>query len=81
CCRWARRSLLQQRPGWTDLLAVQNNQVYLCDFDLFTQPSAATLVDGITLLAALFHPQLFTVPAHLQHKYHHLTTNLKALHL
>lgn len=73
--------LLQQRPGWTDLLAVQNNQVYLCDFDLFTQPSAATLVDGITLLAALFHPQLFTVPAHLQHKYHHLTTNLKALHL
>lgn len=60
--------LLQSKPGWSDLQAVKTEQVYLADFDLFTQPSASTLVDGIELLAALFHPQLFPVPAHLQTK-------------
>lgn len=62
--------LLTQKPGWDDLLAVQNNAVYLADFDLFTQPSPAGLTDGIELLAALFHPGLFTMPAQLQHKQH-----------
>ncbi|OLY93789.1 iron complex transport system substrate-binding protein [Cnuella takakiae] len=61
--------LLAQKPGWQDLEAVKNGQVYLVDFDRFTQPSAGTLVDGIEILAALFHPELFAVPAHLQHKY------------
>lgn len=61
--------LLTQKPGWQELEAVKNRQVYLVDFDLFTQPSAGTLVDGIEILAALFHPDLFAVPAHLQHKY------------
>lgn len=61
--------LLTQKGGWGDLKAVQNKQVYLADFDLFTQPSASTLVDGIELLAALFHPQYFEVPSNLQHKY------------
>lgn len=61
--------LLTQLPEWNGLKAVQNRQVYLADFDLFTQPSAGTLVNGIALLAALFHPQLFQIPASLQHKY------------
>lgn len=61
--------LLTQKPGWQELEAVKNRQVYLVDFDLFTQPSAGTLVDGIEILAALFHPELFAVPTHLQHKY------------
>jgi iron complex transport system substrate-binding protein len=61
--------LLTQKPGWNGLSAVRNKQVYLADYDLFTQPSASTLTDGIELLAALFHPSLFTVPANLQHKY------------
>lgn len=60
--------LLTQRPGWENLQAVQNRSVYIADYDLFTQPSAGTLTDGIEMLAALFHPTLFTVPAHLQHK-------------
>lgn len=60
--------LLTEKPGWSGLQAVIDNQVYLADYDLFTQPSAGTLTDGIELLAALFHPQLFQVPAHLQHK-------------
>lgn len=61
--------LLTGRPGWSGLRAVQDNNVFIADYDLFTQPSAGTLVDGIQLLAAIFNPKLFTVPAHLQHKY------------
>jgi iron complex transport system substrate-binding protein len=61
--------LLSQNQAWTDLEAVQQNRVYVLDYDLFTQPSAGTLVDGIELLAALFFPQFFKVPTHLQNKY------------
>jgi iron complex transport system substrate-binding protein len=61
--------LLTQKKGWNEIKAVQTKQVYLADYDLFTQPSASTLVDGIELLAALFHPQLFPVPGQLVKKY------------
>ena len=61
--------LLYQKPGWEGLTAVRNGAVYLADYDLFTQPSPGTLTDGIELLAGLFHPGIFSVPAHLQHKY------------
>jgi iron complex transport system substrate-binding protein len=60
--------LLTKKDNWNDIEAVKTNQVYLADFDLFTQPSPSTLVDGIDLLAALFHPSLFSIPSHLQHK-------------
>jgi iron complex transport system substrate-binding protein len=61
--------LLADKAGWQSLEAVRNKQVFLADFELFTQPSASTLVDGIELLAAVFHPQLFSVPIHLTHKF------------
>jgi iron complex transport system substrate-binding protein len=67
--------LLTEKKEWRQLTAVKNNAVFMADYDLFTQPSASTLTDGIELLAALFHPSLFTVPAHLQHKYQPLTQN------
>ena len=70
--------LITQKENWNNIEAVKSNQVYLCDFDLFTQPSASTLVDGIELLAALFHPHLFTVPVHLQQKYSHYNPNVIA---
>lgn len=60
--------LLTQKPEWAQLKAVQQEAVYIADYDLFTQPSAGTLTDGIEILAAMFHPTLFTVPAPLQHK-------------
>jgi iron complex transport system substrate-binding protein len=74
-------NLLTQKENWNTIEAVKTNQVYLCDFDLFTQPSASTLVDGIELLAALFHPVLFTVPAHLQNKYAHYSTTKMFTHV
>ncbi|MBS1599711.1 MAG: ABC transporter substrate-binding protein [Bacteroidetes bacterium] len=60
--------LLTNKKGWEQILAVQNRQVYVADYDLFTQPSASTLVDGIEMLAALFHPTIFEIPAQLKHK-------------
>jgi len=62
--------LLEHLPGWNELQAVVDQAVYVADFDLFTQPSAATLVDGIELLASCFHPNLFSVPTALQAKIH-----------
>jgi len=61
-------SLLSIKENWHELEAVKNNQVFLIDFDLFTQPSPSTLVDGIELLAALFHPNIFKIPERLKHK-------------
>lgn len=60
--------LLTIKNGWENLRAVQNKAVFVLDYDLFTQPSASTLVNGIEILAALFHPTLFNVPKHLAHK-------------
>lgn len=60
--------VLTKLEGWKDLKAVQNNAVFMADADLFTQPST-TVVDGIELLAALFHPTIFEVPSKLKHKY------------
>jgi iron complex transport system substrate-binding protein len=56
---------LTQLPGWNDLLAVKTASVFLADADLFTQPSTH-LVDGIELLAGLFHPGIMHVPDHLK---------------
>src|SRR3954465_4960440 len=71
--------ILMEKEGWQQLQAVQNRAVYVLDFDLFTQPSAGTLVSGIELLAALFHPTLFTVPAQLQHKYRNVFSEVPVL--
>jgi iron complex transport system substrate-binding protein len=49
---------LTQLEGWEDLKAVKNNTVFIADADLFTCPSTH-LVDGIELLASLFHPAIF----------------------
>lgn len=69
--------LLSSKKGWESLKAVQSKAVYILDYDLFTQPSASTLVNGIEILAALFHPSLFNIPNHLQHKVHEVFDNKK----
>ena len=60
--------LLTEKAEWAQLTAVQNQAVFVADFDLFTQPSPGTLTDGIELLASMFHPTIFKAPAHLQYK-------------
>ncbi|MBC7936716.1 MAG: ABC transporter substrate-binding protein [Rhizobacter sp.] len=61
-------AILSSKREWKNLNSVKNNAVYLADFDLFTQPSAGTLTDGIEVLAAMFNPFVFEVPSHLKHK-------------
>lgn len=56
---------LASRPGWGALRAVRDGAVFLADGNLFTCPSG-DVVDGIELLAALFHPALFALPERLQ---------------
>jgi len=58
---------LTTRKDWNELTAVKNEEVYLADADLFTQPST-TLVDGIDLLAGLFHREIFEIPERLKAK-------------
>jgi ABC-type Fe3+-hydroxamate transport system, periplasmic component len=64
--------LITGKPEWQQLKAVQNRAVFVADYDLFTQPGAGTLVDGIELLTAMFNPHLFQAPARLQHKFQSL---------
>lgn len=61
--------ILTEKDGWNTLKAVQDNAVFIADFDMFTQSSANTLVDGIELLAGLFHPDVLEVPKRLSQKY------------
>lgn len=49
---------LKRLEGWNEMQAVKNNAVYIADADLFTCPSTH-LVDGIEMLASLFHPEIF----------------------
>lgn len=67
---------LTKLEGWDTLKAIQNNAVFLADADLFTQPST-TVVDGIELLAALFHSDLFDIPMESKHKYMPFNQNVK----
>ncbi|KJD33348.1 ABC transporter substrate-binding protein [Tamlana nanhaiensis] len=60
---------LEEKPEWNSLKAVKNNQVYLADFDMFTQSSAGTLVNGIECLAAMIHPEYFEAPNSLASKF------------
>ena len=59
---------LTRLRGFEHLLAAKNNAVYLADADLFTCPSTQ-LMDGIELLAAFFHPNLFPMQKKFDGKY------------
>lgn len=52
-------NILLEKKEWQNLTAVKNQQVYIADFDMFTQPSIGTLVEGIESLACMFHPEIF----------------------
>ncbi len=61
--------LLIKKEGWNELTAVKEEAVYIADFDMFTQSSANTLVNGIEVLAGLFHPDVFDIPEKLSEKF------------
>lgn len=46
-------------PGWQDLPAVQQNRCYVVDAAAYFSRPGPRLVDGVGILAALLHPDLF----------------------
>jgi iron complex transport system substrate-binding protein len=52
--------LLTLYPGWTELPAVQRGRVYAVDANSYFARPGPRIVDGLELLAALFHPEQFT---------------------
>ena len=50
---------LRKLCGWSHLRAVREERVYVVESNLYTQPSASSLVQGMELLAHLLHPEVF----------------------
>jgi iron complex transport system substrate-binding protein len=49
--------LLESRPGWGDLRAVQNGQVYLADGSAYFSRPGPRVVDTLEILASILHPK------------------------
>jgi iron complex transport system substrate-binding protein len=49
---------LLQQPGWSELPAVRNGQVFAVDANAYFARPGPRVVDGVELLAHLFHPEL-----------------------
>jgi iron complex transport system substrate-binding protein len=54
---------LPVRPGWSDLRAVHDERVYVCDGNRYFNRSGPTVFATIALLAEMLHPNFFP-PAH-----------------
>ena len=52
-------SVLTNRPGWKELRAVQNKQVYLLDGHHYFNRPGPRLVDSTHILAEVLHPSIF----------------------
>lgn len=52
-------SSLTNRPGWSELRAVQNKQVYLLDGHHYFNRPGPRLVDSTHILAEILHPSIF----------------------
>ncbi|MDB9313158.1 cobalamin-binding protein [Spirulina sp. CS-785/01] len=51
--------VLTQNPGWSDLKAVQKQQVYVTDGNAYFNRPGPRLVDSLEMLAEIVHPELF----------------------
>lgn len=49
---------IKARPGWSDIKAVENSQIYSVNGDLF-KIAGPRLVDGLEMLLRLMHPELY----------------------
>lgn len=58
----AAQPLLERLPFWDRIPAVQRGQVYALDASAYFSRPGPRTIDGIELLAALFHPDRFHAP-------------------
>ncbi|MCM8812045.1 MAG: cobalamin-binding protein [Candidatus Omnitrophica bacterium] len=59
---------LTRRPGWKELSAVRNSRVFAVETSFFHR-AGPRLVDGLELLAALIHPDLFSAAPLLKKRF------------
>jgi iron complex transport system substrate-binding protein len=52
-------SLLSRRSGWNELPAVKAGKVYAVNGSAYFNRSGPRLVDGVEILAAIIHPEIF----------------------
>ncbi len=52
-------NILTELPGWQDLKAVKNNQIYIADGNQYFNRPGPRIVDSIEILAGIIHPKQF----------------------
>jgi iron complex transport system substrate-binding protein len=57
-------SVLQHKPEWKTLKAVQNHEVYVCDGNHYFNRPGPRLVESLEILAEIFQPGLFPAQHH-----------------
>ncbi len=50
---------LEERPGWRNLRAVRNGNVFVCDGNQFMNRPGPRLVESLRIFAEMIHPALF----------------------
>jgi iron complex transport system substrate-binding protein len=51
--------LLERRPGWRELKAVQRERVFVADGNQYFNRPGPRIVESLQMLAEMFHPELF----------------------
>lgn len=51
--------LLERRPGWRELKAVQQDRVFVADGNQYFNRPGPRIVEGLEILAEILHPELF----------------------
>jgi iron complex transport system substrate-binding protein len=51
--------LLELRPGWHKLKAVQRNRIFIADGNQYFNRPGPRIVESLEILAEIFHPELF----------------------
>jgi iron complex transport system substrate-binding protein len=58
--------LLERRPGWRELEAVQRDRIFIADGNQYFNRPGPRIVESLEMLAEIFHPELF--PSHNEGK-------------
>jgi iron complex transport system substrate-binding protein len=51
--------LLEHRPGWHELKAVQRHRIFVADGNQYFNRPGPRIVESLEMLAEIFHPELF----------------------
>jgi iron complex transport system substrate-binding protein len=51
--------LLERRPGWSELKAVQRDRIFVADGNQYFNRPGPRIVESLEILAEIFHPELF----------------------